>query len=98
MLAAAAGQQGVPVYIVASRDKFVGRGVAERLEMREGTAEEVWKGPPAGIAVRNPYFEHIPLELVSSLITDIGLLGAATAAEVCKSVELTQPQNVINQL
>src|SRR6185503_878188 len=31
MLAAAATQQGVPVYVVASRDKFAGRELAARL-------------------------------------------------------------------
>src|SRR5262249_18009640 len=36
MLAAAAAQQGIPVYVTAARDKFVSRAVARLLQMREG--------------------------------------------------------------
>ncbi|MBM3817805.1 MAG: hypothetical protein FJW14_02130 [Acidimicrobiia bacterium] len=82
MLAAAAAQQGVPLYVVATREKFVGHGVAARLALRDGAPAEVWDAPPAGVTVSNPYFEATPLELVASLITDIGVIGAASAAEV----------------
>lgn len=98
MLAAAAGQQGVPVYVVATRDKFVGHGVAARLAMREGAPEDVWESPPAGVTVRNPYFEPVPLELVTSLITDLGLLGSGMAAEVCDAVGREQPPDLIEKL
>jgi translation initiation factor 2B subunit (eIF-2B alpha/beta/delta family) len=98
MLAAAAGQQGVPVYVVATRDKFVGHGVAARLAMREGAPAEIWETPPPGVTVRNPYFEPVPLELVTSLITDLGVLGAGMAAEVCRTVSLDQPPDLIDKL
>src|SRR5688572_18910017 len=42
MLAAAASHHGVPVYVLASRDKFVSEAVAARLHPREGAASEVW--------------------------------------------------------
>jgi translation initiation factor 2B subunit (eIF-2B alpha/beta/delta family) len=83
MLAAAAGQQGVPVHVMATRDKFVSHAVGSRRIAREGAAAEIWESAPAGVVVRNPYFESIPLELVASLITDTGVLGASLAAEVC---------------
>jgi translation initiation factor 2B subunit (eIF-2B alpha/beta/delta family) len=98
MLAAAAGQQGVPVYVVATRDKFVGHAVAARLRIREGKAAEVWESPPAGVAVRNPYFETTPLDLISSLITDVGVIGAAVAAEVCEAISRDQPPDLIDRL
>jgi translation initiation factor 2B subunit (eIF-2B alpha/beta/delta family) len=98
MLAAAAGQQGVPVYVVATRDKFVGHAVAARLEMRDGAAIEIWESPPAGVAVRNPYFEPVPLELVAALITDLGVLGAGMAAEMCRGVSLEQHPELIQKL
>lgn len=98
MLAAAASQQGVPVYILATRDKFVSHAVGGRLIMREGAAAEVWESPPAGVAVRNPYFESIPLDLVASLITDMGVLGTASAAEVCEAISRQQPLDLIDKL
>ena len=87
MLAAAAARQGVPVYLVATRDKFVGHAVGARLAIREGSAGEVWESPPAGVEVRNPYFESTPLDLVTSVISDAGLLGAGMVPDVCNAIQ-----------
>jgi translation initiation factor 2B subunit (eIF-2B alpha/beta/delta family) len=84
MLAAAATLQGVPCYVVAGRDKFVGREIAARLRPREGGSAEIWPDPPPRVAVRNPYFEATPLDLVAGLITDAGILGPADAAELSR--------------
>jgi ribose 1,5-bisphosphate isomerase len=83
MLAAAAAHQGVPVHLVATRDKFVSRAIAGRIVVTEGLPAEVWDAPPSGVAVRNPYFERTPLDLVASIISDIGVLGAGMVPDVC---------------
>ena len=98
MLAAAAGQQGVAVHVIATRDKFVSHAVGARLSMREGAGSEIWESPPAGVTVRNPYFESTPLELVASLITDMGVLGAGLAIDVCEAVSREQPPDIIDKL
>lgn len=36
--------------------------------------QELWKNAPAGVKCRNPYFERIPAELLSGIITERGLL------------------------
>jgi translation initiation factor 2B subunit (eIF-2B alpha/beta/delta family) len=84
MLSAAATQQGVPVYVVASRDKFAGRELAARLAIRSGEPAEVWESAPAGVDVRNPYFEVIPLDLVTAVISDLGILGTGMIPDVCE--------------
>jgi translation initiation factor eIF-2B subunit delta/methylthioribose-1-phosphate isomerase len=83
MLAATADQQGLPVYVVATRDKFVSRAVAECILVTEGAPSELWESAPAGVTVRNPYFERTPLDLVASVITDVGVLGAGMVPDVC---------------
>jgi translation initiation factor 2B subunit (eIF-2B alpha/beta/delta family) len=83
MLAAAAAQQGIPVYVLATRDKFLSRGAAALLEVREESPAEVWPSPPAGVTVRNPYFEATTLDLVSAVISDAGVLGAALVPDAC---------------
>jgi translation initiation factor eIF-2B subunit delta len=98
MLAATAAQEGVPLYVLASRDKFVSHTIANRLAGREGGSAEVWQGAPAGVAVRNPYFESTPLDLVTAIITDAGVLGAALAPEVCASMEEQASAGLIAQL
>ncbi len=87
MLAAAAAAQGVPAYVAATRDKFTSATLWERLRMRDGHPDEVWEAPPAGITVRNPYFEATTLDLIASVISDVGVLGAAVVAQVCESME-----------
>ena len=84
MLAAAASQQGVPVYVVASRDKFIGRELAARLVIRRGAPGEVWDAPPPGVDVQNPYFESIPLDFVTAVISDVGILGTGMVPDVCE--------------
>lgn len=86
MLAAAAVQQGVPVYVVAARDKFVSHAVSARLAVREGAPDEVWPSPPPGIEVRNPYFESTPLDLVAGVVSDMGVLGPGMVPDACEAV------------
>ena len=88
MLAAAAAQAGVPVYVVASRDKFVPSAVGERLRISEGAAAEIWDLPAAHVIVRNPYFEPTPLDLASAFISDVGVLGAAVVPDACNAATL----------
>ena len=83
MLTAAAAQQGVPVYVLATRDKFTDVRILSRLAIREGDPAEIWPDAPAGVQVRNPYFEATPLDLVSAVITDAGVIGAADVPAVC---------------
>ena len=84
MLAAAASQQGVPFYVVATRDKFVSSEVASLLAIRSGDPNEIWDAPPEGVEVRNPYFESTPLDLVTAVISDTGVLGTGMVPDVCE--------------
>ena len=73
----------MPCFVLATRDKFVAGAIADQLQIRNEPAEEIWPQPPAGVMVRNPYFEAIPHDLVSAVITDAGLMGAADVPDVC---------------
>jgi translation initiation factor 2B subunit (eIF-2B alpha/beta/delta family) len=84
LLAAAAAHRGVPVYVLAGREKFVTPEIESKLEIVEGARDEVWPDGPPSVAVRNPYFERTPLDLVAGVITDVGMLGADAVAEVCR--------------
>ena len=85
MLAAAAARVGVPVYVVATRDKFVDARVAGLLRIVDRNPSEVWDGPPPGVAVRNVYFERMPIDLVSGIITDADTLCGDMIAEACRA-------------
>jgi len=98
MLAAAAWQRGLPVYVVAARDKFVSAALAERLVVREEATSEIWSEPPAGVTVRNPYFERTPLDLVTAVISDIGVLGAAMVPDVCTAQHDDETLRILRDL
>lgn len=98
MVAATAAQAGVPVYVLASRDKFCAPVLSRSIIPRDGAAAEIWDAPPAGIAVRNPYFERIPLDLVTALATDGGIMPAGDVAQFCASLESAAPEDFLEQL
>ncbi len=84
-LAALAVHAGVPVYLLAGRDKFLPAELTGRVSLSGGPPAEIWEAPPPGVAVRNPYFESIPLDLVAALVTDAGVVGTGLASEVCEA-------------
>jgi len=87
MIGAAAALKGVPFYVAATRDKFAMPALWPHLAAREGPPEDVWDAAPPGTLVRNPYFEAVPLDLVSGIISDHGVIGAALATDVCRAMQ-----------
>ena len=83
----AAGAAGVPAYVTATRDKFVIPALWSRLTIRDESPDEVWDAPPDGVHVRNRYFETVPLDLTTGVISDVGVLGSDMVREVCASLE-----------
>ncbi len=85
MLAAAAARVGVPVYVAATRDKFLDARAARLLQIVEHDPSGVWEEPPPGVTVRNIYFERLPIDLLTGVITDAGTLAGAMIAEACRA-------------
>jgi ribose 1,5-bisphosphate isomerase len=71
-LCALAGSTGVPVYVLAGREKILDASEFNSLSLKEADAAEVWAGTHPGVLVCNSYFEAIPRELVSTMVTDAG--------------------------
>lgn len=69
-LALAAARASVPFYAACESFKFSRRS---GIVLEEMDGAEVWDGPPEGVAVRNPYFERTPPDLVTGFITDDGV-------------------------
>ena len=72
-LAALASLEGVPVYVLAGREKFLSGEMFSQLPVHTGPPAEVWSDAPAGVVCRNPYFEHIRTTLVAAFVTDGGV-------------------------
>jgi len=84
-LAAAATARGIPVFVVASRDKFVPARLDRLVRVPDRPPEEVWAGSPAGVTVVNRYFERVPLEWSTAFITEAGVITPDAVPEVCRT-------------
>ena len=78
-LAAAAYRRGVPVYVVASREKGMPDAVARRWRQSSGPLAEVWPGADPRVRLDNPYFEATPVELATLFLTDVGVVSPESA-------------------
>jgi translation initiation factor eIF-2B subunit delta len=64
---------GLPCYVIADRHKWLPAAAATPMFNTFKSEAEVWCDPPAGVSIRNAYFECTPLELCSGIIGQDGL-------------------------
>ncbi len=98
MLAAAASRIGVPFYVAATRDKFMDARAARLLRIVEHNPRAVWDEAPAGVRVRNAWFEKVPADLLSGIITDTGTLLPGMLEEACRAASAEIDDNEIEAL
>jgi len=80
-VALAAKAHGVPFYALCGTEKLLPEGYPYfKIEARD--PEEVWPGFPQTVEVLNYYFEVTPLEYVSGLVTEKGVLTEAVGGEM----------------
>jgi ribose 1,5-bisphosphate isomerase len=74
LLALAAKESDIPVYVTASLLKFDAQthlGERTEIEMRGGS--EIWPDAPEGLTLVNPAFETISRDYIDGLITEAGI-------------------------
>jgi translation initiation factor 2B subunit (eIF-2B alpha/beta/delta family) len=98
LLAAAAQHRGVAVYVLASRDKLSMPALWPHLAIHPESPREVWDEPPPGVRVENRYFEQVPLDLATAVITDIGVLGVDMVPSACAAIETPQRRRALAEL
>ncbi|MEM4640991.1 MAG: hypothetical protein QXW65_00505 [Candidatus Pacearchaeota archaeon] len=79
MMAEMAHKYEVPCYACTFSWKFDPKttlGKIEKLETRK--ASEVWKNKPKGLKINNVIFEEIPSELITGIISELGILKPET--------------------
>jgi translation initiation factor 2B subunit (eIF-2B alpha/beta/delta family) len=74
-LAVAASEFGIPVLAVAETSKLLPHAVLPE-EDRHRNPNEVWDGAPAGVTVRNRYFEKVPLKHFRAFAIEEGTVDA----------------------
>ncbi len=98
MLAAAAAREGVPVYVAATRDKFMDARASRLLQVVEHDPRNLWNDSPTGITVRNAWFERVPMDLLTGVITDAGTLAPDMVTEACRAASADVSDEDIGRL
>ena len=60
-------------------------------------AAEIWEIASPGTQSATPNFKPTAFELMSRLITDLGIVGAGATAEVCAAVGYDESDNLIEK-
>lgn len=76
LFAEIANKYDVPVYVCSVSWKFDPKtifGHQEAIEMRD--SKEVWEKPPKGVKIMNYAFEKVDLDLVTGIVSELGIYG-----------------------
>jgi translation initiation factor 2B subunit (eIF-2B alpha/beta/delta family) len=77
----------IPNIVVCTTDKFLPNDYVVRHSLREGAAEEIMPVSNDNITVRNPYFDVTPLDLVSAVITEKGVLAGLALDDELEAIQ-----------
>lgn len=89
-VAQAARRAGIPFHVVTDDTKLLPRGYPQR-PADDRPPEEVWDAP-AGVRVWNRYFELVPTELATAIVTDAGVF--TPEALEARRHEITLPEDL----
>lgn len=85
-LALAANAHGVPFYALCGIEKFLPSDYPH-MEIELKDPREVWEDFPEEVAVLNYYFDLTPLEFVSAVVTEKGLLQRASVLKMLSQLQ-----------
>ncbi|RZN63237.1 ribose 1,5-bisphosphate isomerase [Methanonatronarchaeum sp. AMET6-2] len=84
-IALAANEARVNFMVAAETYKFSPKTVVgEPIKIEERSEEEVWKGCPDGICIKNPAFDFTPPEHITLICTEIGLISPHMSYSILK--------------
>jgi len=73
-LAVSAKERGIQFYALCGTEKLLGAGMAKKYRILKKDPREVWPDAPAGVTVFNFYFDATPLNYLSAIFTEEGML------------------------
>lgn len=76
-LAQISQHQHVPIYSLCTTNKFLPAAAISLMQIAEHAGDEVWPEAPAGLDIRNHYFDTTPLDLFSGIVCEDGVMSPA---------------------
>jgi translation initiation factor eIF-2B subunit delta len=89
-LALAAKAKGVPFYVLAGTEKFLPPHLSHTLRIEKRDPEEITKEPIPHVVVENRYFDRTPLNLVTGVVTQEGVIAGDKIPEILEAMEISK--------
>lgn len=84
-LALMAKESNIPIYCACETTKFL-RSDLLPFSQNEMPPGEIWAKPPENIRIRNLYFEEIPLDFFTGIITERGILDVDDTKKLIQAI------------
>lgn len=82
-----ANERGIPAYACTNSWKFNPETIqGEEEEIEERDAKEVWENPPKGVTIKNPAFEVSPADMITGVITELGIFKSEALVQEIRRV------------
>jgi translation initiation factor 2B subunit (eIF-2B alpha/beta/delta family) len=88
-LAQTAQLHHIPIFSLCTTSKFLPAAAAPLLHLADHPGDEVWPDAPAGLRIRNRYFDTTPLALFSGIVSENGIYVPAALRTHLQSQELS---------
>jgi len=88
-LALAAREKGVPFYALCHTEKIWPQVLSEPLETHTKPAQQLYPKTVEGISVLNFYFDQTPLEWITGLVTERGVMTSRELVDLFSRIWLT---------
>jgi len=73
-LALSAKEKNIPFYTLCGTEKLLGAKMVEKFRILKKDPREVWPHPAPGVEVLNFYFDTTPLDCLSAIVTEEGMI------------------------
>jgi translation initiation factor 2B subunit (eIF-2B alpha/beta/delta family) len=89
-LALAARDNSVPFYVLAGWEKFLPPPFAQALRIEKKDPQEITQETIPNVAVENRYFDFTPLELITGVVTQAGVISADEVRRQLQGMEVSK--------
>lgn len=89
-LALSAKERGVPFYALCGTEKLLGAGMVKKYRIMRRDPREVWLDPPEGVDVFNFYYDTTPLELLTAIFTEEGMIRGSEILRRFQSMKVSE--------
>jgi translation initiation factor eIF-2B subunit delta len=89
-LALAARDNSVPFYVLAGWEKFLPPPFAQALRIEKKDPQEITQETIPNVVVENRYFDFTPLDLITGVVTQDGVIPGREVQEVLKGMVISK--------